>query len=288
MKIFEDILDDIDLNDNNDDQSSIIAKLGSSNWPADTGRYDFVLYVGFYLGCSYFLNDDMGNDIKQILNSKEEVYRRNCSNYFKKIENYLNVYTDEYWTDGLLYTIDGSLLSDLTKERIKDITLQNKTLHFFYANKVYYIKFDNNYHHLLKFLYFYTNYSYGDWNTVSLPLNQTLCCIPYKEVKEYDDINSMSRALKIQSDIMQNDILKYKRFFVDSFVFRQEEMNKRKLSRLSRSVENSLIHDSKNIYRYFYLDYNILKVLDNFKTEEERLDFIKDQIWKLKLRNIKK
>jgi hypothetical protein len=114
----------------------------------------------------------MGNDIKHILNSKKEVYRKNCCDYFKRVEEYLNVYTDEYWTDGLLYTNDSLLLDDLTKEKIKNIILQNRTPNFFYGNKVYYIKFDNNYHHLLKFLYFYTNYSYGNWDTlISLPLN---------------------------------------------------------------------------------------------------------------------
>ena len=69
----------------------------------------------------------------------------------------------------------------------------------------------------------------------------------------------------------------------------REEKNKmsQNINVLRPIVENDLTNDAKNIYHYFYLDYKILKVLDKFETEKERLDFIKDRIWELRIKDFR-
>ncbi len=282
-RIFEDILDDIDIEDKSD--SSVIGKLDPSEGPVDVSRYDFVMHFGFHLGTIF-----NKNDIKDTLVNSRIIQTTEFCDFFKKVEEYLDVYTDEYWTDGLWYTNNGILLDDLT-EYILD---NDSSMKYVYGNRVYYINFDNNYHHFFKFLQLYSNYFYYLLRSTT---NKYLTCVPYEKIKEFKDINSITRAMNVQSSLSY-----YNSFFMNSFTFNptlsrfQEKikMSREEKAKTSRNinvlrpiVENDLTNDAHNIYHYFYLDYKILKVLDKFETEKERLDFIKDRIWELRIKDFR-
>ena len=282
-RIFEDILDDIDL-DNNDLDNNTVSRLIDDSSLVDSGHYSFILYVGFYLGSITQRNRIDTGDIKNVLKSKEKFYNNNCSDLFKKVEKYLDVYTDEYWTDNLMHTnACNVLLDDLTENVLISAIIRNNALmNFFYTNKVYYINFDNNYHHFFKFLYIYSNYFYPYQQNKTFPLDMTICCIPYKEMKDHENINNIFAAIDV-------DLPDYKNFFIKSFTFTvKKESEKNDPDKFRISIKDYLKSDAENIYRYFYQDFKILNVLDKFETEEERLDFIEEQIWKLKLKEFKK
>jgi hypothetical protein len=193
-RIFEDILDDINLDDNVLDNNTVSRLIDDSSL-VDSGHYSFILYIGFYLGSITQWNNIVG--IETVLKSKEKFYNnKKCFDFFKNVEKYLDVYTDEYWTDDLMHTnaCDG-LLSDLTENVLTDaIAGNNAVMDFFYTNKVYYINFDNNYHHFFKFLQLYSNYFYYLLRSTT---NKYLTCVPYEKIKEFKDINSITRVMNV-------------------------------------------------------------------------------------------
>ena len=133
-RIFEDILDDIDIEDNS--ESSVITKLDDSN-VTDVSRYDYVLYLCFNVYSELL---DKINVLK-IEKVKESAY----DNIVVPLKKKFDVYLDSYWTDGIIYVDD----LDLNSWNESDLRYK-KDAEVYY--KVY-LKLDGNLNHLISFIY---------------------------------------------------------------------------------------------------------------------------------------
>ena len=123
MRIFEDILDDIDITD----ETSPVNKL-SDNSLIDLKQFKFILYIG-------------GEDISILYSATEN---------FKK---HFDVYLDSYWTDETLYTFLDDVFDTYRNKGVQMFSGLdlNAQLRFASIWQKFYINFDNNFGHLIKF-----------------------------------------------------------------------------------------------------------------------------------------
>ncbi len=135
-RIFEDILDDIDLGDS--EQNNIVTDLAnSSNDAVDVSQYDYVLYLCFNVHSELL---DKINVLK-IEKVKESAY----DNIIVPLKKKFDVYLNSYWTDGNIY------VDDLDLNSWDESDLRNKKNAEVYY-KVY-LKLDGNLNHLISFIY---------------------------------------------------------------------------------------------------------------------------------------
>ncbi len=123
MRIFEDILDDIDITD----ETSPINKLSDDSL-IDLKQFKFILYIG--------------GENNSILFSATE-----------NLKKYLDVYLDSYWTDETLYTFLDDVFDKYRDKGIQMFSgfdLLNAQLRFASIWQKFYINFDNNFGHLIK------------------------------------------------------------------------------------------------------------------------------------------
>ncbi len=138
-RIFEDILDDIDI----EEESNVVTDLAnSSNDTVDVSQYDYVLELCFNV---YDILD--GFSMMKLERIEEDAYDEIIVPLKKKFD----VYLDSYWTDDAIY-VDERRLDSWNKA---DLLKANKTfLNVYY--KVY-LNFDGNLNHLISFIYSATN-----------------------------------------------------------------------------------------------------------------------------------
>ena len=133
-RIFEDILDDIDI----EEESNVVTDLvNSSNDAVDISQYDYVLYLCFNVYSELL---DKINVLK-IEKVKESAY----DNIVVPLKKKFDVYLDSYWTDEIIYVDD----LDLNSWNESDLRYK-KDAEVYY--KVY-LKLDSNLNHLISFIY---------------------------------------------------------------------------------------------------------------------------------------
>ena len=238
-KIFEDILDDIDIESSED---SVINKLSADTEIIPNRQdFDYVLYLGEFISTH------------QLLYNSDEDFIKTINFYFKddidSIKEKFNIYLDSYWIDDNIYSQDqiilkyGSNLIEYMPKEDENFILKTQTLY----QRIYF-NFDNNLMHILHFLYIIAN--------MRTTINRLYYRISNEELT-YKDKEKQT----------------YEGGFIDMSIFFNNHRLKNDNNKFIASnleIENF----SNAIIEFFYEKKKLLK-LDNFEKYDQKIYVIK-------------
>ena len=222
-RIFEDILDDIDIEDNS--ESSVITKLDDSN-VTDVSRYDYVLYIRFnILPLLYYTKQENLKMVK--MGALKE--------FINPLKQKLDVYVDEYWTDDILYC-NGENVNSWSNKNIDEFHMLDNVYY-----KVY-LTLDGNLNHLISFIYSVRNLN----SDASYALKNMFSC------KMYENDNQEKKDLfeHIYSEMLYLPVIK------DFLKHKTDDYFNRSYS----SIPEEYIKMVIGIYVNFYQNKRLLKL----------------------------
>ncbi len=172
MKLYEDLLDDIEL----ETDSDVVPQL-NNNTDVDTEQFDFILSIVVCVKGQHKLFTD---------------FLDNIDRQFKLLTEKLDVFTDSFWTDGCIYYVKEDFEKDHTIEKFnehKNLKFKeySKNINYSSEEPIYkhaanildehtqaayfvYFNLDNNIFHLFHLLDLFE----GPFNDVTLNIEPTL------------------------------------------------------------------------------------------------------------------
>ena len=245
MRIFEDILDDIDIQ-SADVEEDVISKI-QDNY-VDTSIYDYLLYIPIY---------------KEVLELGNKELDDTITSKLKLLKNALNVYLDSYYfneNEILIYDISNIQKYQNINKEFKMFSEEDERLltdNVLLENCIYYriyFNFDNNLMHMLKFFYIVTNSITN--------LEECYRCMIYKRSESKNIIGLINYS---------ESSIKYTKTKYGSFpfsIFLRKKYSKERIITFEEIKQISYM-----IYDKFG---NILKIKQTSNKEEDTITYIRN------------
>ena len=190
-RIFEDILDDIDLKDDDD----VVSKL-DDNDVVDLKQFGFRFDITIeHVDIPPYNRISWKNILRYIHDNNDKI--------FNKLKQLLNIYADSFWVDNdftVLFGVDKPFEKGIKKVNIDYDDVYN-------ANYVYtnaYFNFDSNLNHLLNLIYRLENFqkinrlNFGLMNVYIYQVNRG---IPILNFNNNTIINALTKSIEQDFDI---------------------------------------------------------------------------------------
>ena len=237
MKLFEDILDDIDLGDSED--SNVVSKLSSDDNAVDLKQFHYVFYFSLY----FF------NEIDRTIYKES----KNVNKVIPIITNTANTYLSSYYGRNKVSLIKRNEKEPIDLSDDDDINPDTASMLYY---KLYF-NFDSNLYHILHFMLFVETSSYLKNNFISKDFKNSVVLTSY--IKYGDDILDNNRIL-LKPIILNQTIIEikekqlneitdeiYKQFYLKDKILKLDEF---KTEEKKKSyIKNCVTKFADNVYK---------------------------------------
>ncbi len=210
-RIFEDILDDIDLKDDD----SVVSKLDDIN-VVDLKQFGFRFDIIIeYTDTPPYNRISWKNILRYIQDNNDKI--------FNELKQLLNIYADSFWVDNeftVLFGVDKPFEKSIKKVNIDYDDVYN-------ANYVYtnaYFNFDNNLNHLLNLIYKLENFqkinrlNFGLMNVFIYKVNKGIPILNFNNNKIIDKLTKIEQDFDIDDTVIQVSNIIYESFYKNEHI----------------------------------------------------------------------